>query len=251
MAPPPYAPYYARNYYGGWEQPPMAPYTFHPGWATPRRSVFERLTHSVKGCLDSGTNRPLKVSPNRKMVRQEWHAQSPNAEILEPASKQEGRSTSADIIKIGTKDVEVIDLGKGPIIIDNPAKSSGVVAAVQSGSAANDHEVSTSSTKKFDPKYTQPRWCPPGLSKTKKRRLQRMRIQQKEGKREKYRDEFFNLFWPVINPKQVWKPKIDEKQQHLHLFQQLLIQFRKCLKLFPPHPCHLQHLLHHKHQYLP
>jgi hypothetical protein len=185
------------------------------------------------------------------MVRQEWHAQSPNAEILEPASKQEGRSTSADIMKIGTKNVEVIDLGKGPIIIDNPAKSSGVVAAVQSGSAANDHEVSTSSTKKFDPKYTQPRWCPPGLSKTKKRRLQRMRIQQKEGKREKYRDEFFNLFWPVINPKQVWKPKIDEKQQHLHLFQQLLIQFRKCLKLFPPHPCHLQHLLHHKHQYLP
>jgi hypothetical protein len=146
------------------------------------------------------------------MVRQEWRAKSPSARILEPASKQEGRSTSADIIKIGTKDVEVTDLGKGPIIIDNSTKSSGVVAAEQSGSAANDHEASTSGTKKIDPKYTQLRWCPTGLSKTKKRRLQRMRIQQKEEeKREKYRDEFFNLFWPVINPKQGWRPKIDEK----------------------------------------
>jgi hypothetical protein len=212
MVPSPNVPYYARNYYGGWEQPRMAPYTFHPGWAAPRRSVFERLTHSTKGHLDSGINRPSQASPKKKIMKQEWRRKSSHAEVSESASKKEERSTRANIIKIGAEDIQTKELGKGPIIVDNPAKSGGVVAAVQPISAANNHEASTSSTKKIDPKYTQPRWCPLGLSKTKKRRLQRMRTQQKEEeKSEKYRDEFFNLFRPVINPKQVWKPKIDEK----------------------------------------
>ena len=32
----------------------------------------------------------------------------------------------------------------------------------------DDHEVSTSKAKPRDPKYTQPKWCPPGLTKTMK-----------------------------------------------------------------------------------
>ncbi len=31
MAPPPYATYYMGGFNGGWGQPPMAPYAFHPG----------------------------------------------------------------------------------------------------------------------------------------------------------------------------------------------------------------------------
>lgn len=44
-------------------------------------------------------------------------------------------------------------------------------------------DVSTNSLKcekdrEQDSKYLQPRWCPPGLSRTQKRRLQRMRKQE-------------------------------------------------------------------------
>ena len=39
-------------------------------------------------------------------------------------------STSAHIIKIGTKDVQTKELGEEPIIIDNLTKSAGVVVVV-------------------------------------------------------------------------------------------------------------------------
>lgn len=73
---------------------------------------------------------------------------------------------------------------------------------------ANDHEASTSKDKHRDAKYTQPKWCPPGLSKNKKRRLQHMRNQQKvEQEVEKQRDECFNEIRPMAPIKQVWRPK--------------------------------------------
>ena len=43
----------------------------------------------------------------------------------------------------------------------------------------DDHEASTSKAKPRDPKYTQPKWCPPGLTKTMKRILQCMRNHEK------------------------------------------------------------------------
>ena len=56
---------------------------------------------------------------------------------------------------------------------------------------ANDHEASSSNLKDQDKeKYFQPRWCPPGLTHTQKRRLQRPhRQEQKEKEAEKLRDE--------------------------------------------------------------
>jgi len=53
----------------------------------------------------------------------------------------------------------------------------------------NDHEASsTSSTSK----YFQLRWCPPGLTRTQKRKLQRLRFQEKkEQEFEKLRDKQF------------------------------------------------------------
>ena len=78
---------------------------------------------------------------------------------------------------------------KEPTVIDDPAFSSNGVVAVPQGPMANDHEASASEVKLRDPKYTQPKWCPPGLSKFQKRKLQRMRNHEKvEQEAEKLRD---------------------------------------------------------------
>ena len=75
----------------------------------------------------------------------------------------------------------------------------------------SDPEASTSKDKPKDPKYTQPKWCPPGLTKTMNRRLQRMRNHKKvEHKEERQRDELFSEIRPMALTKQVWRPK--EKQ---------------------------------------
>ena len=92
--------------------------------------------------------------------------------------------------------------GKGPILTIAPR------------SAANDHEASSSrgppppkEKKLVDPKYTQPVWCPPGLTKTQKRKLQRLRNQDRaEKEAERLRDERFEITHPRILS-QVYVPK--------------------------------------------
>ena len=76
----------------------------------------------------------------------------------------------------------------------------------------NDHEASKEKKRPIDPKYLQPRWCLPDLSKTAKRRLQRIRTFRKaEDAAEKRRDELFNEIRPMQLPKQSGelKPKED------------------------------------------
>ena len=67
---------------------------------------------------------------------------------------------------------------------------------------ANDHEASSSKTVLANPrdrKYTQPVWCPSGLTKTHKRKLKRLRNQENvEKEAERLRDESFNEIHHVI-----------------------------------------------------
>ena len=74
---------------------------------------------------------------------------------------------------------------------------------------ANDHEANSSNLKDQDKeKYFQRRWCPPGLTHTQKRRLQRLRRQeQKEKDAEKLRDEQFDKYRPRIPQGKVWQVK--------------------------------------------
>jgi len=91
--------------------------------------------------------------------------------------------------------------------VEKSAKPNNAMVAVQQDPLANDHEASTSKAEPRDPKYTQPKWCPPGLTKTKKRRLQRMRNQEKaEHEAEKRRNKSFNETHPAV-PSKVWVPK--------------------------------------------
>src|ERR1041385_1542301 len=207
MAPPPYAlppygPYYIGKFDGRWEQPPMAPYAFHPGWVAPRKSVHERISYPIQDRLSYGANRSMQSHPKEASGKM-WRAESSSAIIPESAKTKED-GIGVKTFMVGT---EVLKL-KEPIVIDDPAISSGGVVAVPQGPMTNDHEASTSEVEPRDPKYTQPKWCPPGISKSQKRRLQRMRSHEKvEQEAEKLRDEWFNEDRPMVPAAKVWRPK--------------------------------------------
>ena len=70
---------------------------------------------------------------------------------------------------------------------------------------ADDHEAS-SNTKIS--KYFQPRWCPSGLTHTQKRKLQRLRCQEKKGHEvEKLKAGQLNKCIPIIPQSRVWRVK--------------------------------------------
>lgn len=68
------------------------------------------------------------------------------------------RTTSIDIIQIGSMDIPAKDCGKKMIVLDNK-----VVTPIQATPAAIDYEASSSGSSS---KYFFPRWCPPGLTRT-------------------------------------------------------------------------------------
>lgn len=82
-----------------------------------------------------------------------------------------GEGTEKAIIQIGSMKVPVEANAEGPIGTSNP-----VVSSVQRTPATNDHEASSSGSSS---KYFLPRWCPPGLTRTQRRKLQRLRLQEK------------------------------------------------------------------------
>jgi hypothetical protein len=85
-----------------------------------------------------------------------------------------------------------------------------VKSPVQKPFMANDHETSSNSLMA---KYFQPRWCPPGLTSTQKRKLQCLRFQdKKEQEAEKLRDEQFNQYRPMVPQSKVWRVKAADQQ---------------------------------------
>jgi hypothetical protein len=77
------------------------------------------------------------------------------------------RTTAQDIIQIGSMDVSIGEDGKRPIVPNNKVVTSTLEVA------ANNHEASGSSSNS---KYFLRRWCPPGLTRTQRRKLQRLRF---------------------------------------------------------------------------
>jgi hypothetical protein len=88
-------------------------------------------------------------------------------QIYKPKQKEEvqkmevdpERTTSQDIIQIGSMDVPIGEDGKRPFVPNNK-----VVTSTPEVVAANDHEASGSGSNS---KYFLPRWCPPGLTRNK------------------------------------------------------------------------------------
>ena len=111
------------------------------------------------------------------------------------------RATDRDIIQIGTMDIPTEKCGKTPVVLDNQVVTSTQKRYV----AANDHEASGS---KSHPEYFLPRWCPPRLTHTQRRKLQRLRFREKKEKElEAKRDEMFNSYRPVVPRGKEWRAK--------------------------------------------
>jgi hypothetical protein len=111
------------------------------------------------------------------------------------------RTTSLDIIQFGTINIPIEGSGKRPVVLNNP-----VVTPTQKGYVAtNEHEASGSKSR---PECFLPRWCPPGLTHTQRRKLQRLRLHEKREKElEKKRDEDFNSYRPMVPQGKEWRVK--------------------------------------------
>jgi hypothetical protein len=110
------------------------------------------------------------------------------------------RTTGLDIIQIGTMNVPSEESGKRLVVLNDQ-----VVTPTQKGSVANDHEASRSKSR---PECFLPRWFPPGLTHTQRRKLQQSRLREKREKElEKKRDEDFNSYKPMVPLGKEWRVK--------------------------------------------
>jgi hypothetical protein len=107
-----------------------------------------------------------------------------------------------DIIKIGTADVVIQEDNKGPIIF---------------GESANTTKKDMATIKTADPKYSMPRWCPAGLTRSQKQKLQRLRAKESQ---EKEAEKIFNDTHPqYLPPQKNWRPTAVEEKQTATLVQ--------------------------------
>jgi hypothetical protein len=107
------------------------------------------------------------------------------------------RTTKKDIIKVGTTDIVIQEDSKGPIIFGESANTT--------------KKEDTATIKAADPKYSMPRWCPAGLTRSQKRKLQRLRAKESQ---EKETEKIFNDTHPQYPPPQKkWRPKAVEEKQ--------------------------------------
>jgi hypothetical protein len=107
------------------------------------------------------------------------------------------RTTKKDIVKIGIADVVIQEDNKGSMIFGESANTT--------------KKEDTITIKTADPKYSMPRWCPAGLTRSQKQKLQRLRAKESQ---EKEAEKIFNDTHPQYPPPQKkWRPKaIEEKQ---------------------------------------
>jgi hypothetical protein len=75
------------------------------------------------------------------------------------------------MIKIGTTDVVVQKDNEGPMIFGESANTS--------------KREDTTDVKTTDPKYSMPRWCPSGLTRSQKQKLQHLRAKENQEKEAK------------------------------------------------------------------
>jgi hypothetical protein len=107
------------------------------------------------------------------------------------------RTTKKDIIKIGTTDVVIQENNEGPMIFGESANTT--------------KKEDTTAIKIADPKCSMPRWCPSGLTRSQKKKLQRLRAKENQ---EKEAGKKINDTHPQYPPSQKrWRPKAVEMNQ--------------------------------------
>jgi hypothetical protein len=132
-----------------------------PLGGAPQTSVFDRLTPLVQDRLSAAQ------SGHQAHAQQECRStrpQRPTNPVGGHISAATERTTKKDIIKIGTTDVVIQEDHKGPMIFGESANTT--------------KKEDTATIKTADPKYSMPRWCPAGLTRSQKRKLQRLRVKE-------------------------------------------------------------------------
>jgi hypothetical protein len=119
------------------------------GLGAPHQSVFKRLEFPTNDRVDSSSSQQKieLVNEEKPMLKSEIE-----------------RTTTGNVIQIGTSQVKLGEEFDGPIVIDDQVDTVIEDAAPACGEEKTDKVV--------DSKYLQSRWCPPGLTRTQKCKLQ-------------------------------------------------------------------------------
>jgi len=135
-------------------------------------------------------------------MRREYRVKEKNDKPVKMQVDSE-KAPAAKVVQVEDRKGKAHDAQEGLVIVEKPVNVS------QKLLLANDHEASSSNLKDQDKeKYFQPRWCPPGLTHTQKRRLQRLRRQeQKKKEAGKLRNEEFEEYRPRFPQGKVWRVK--------------------------------------------
>jgi hypothetical protein len=187
--PPPYVPNQM------WGMPPYPLGMPHYlAWGAPQTFVFDRLAPPVQDRLGAAQSGHQTQAQQDCQTTRPQRPTNPAGGHMPAATE---RTTKKDIIKIGTTDVVIQKESEGPMIF---------------GESANTNKTEDTTTFKIaDPKYSMPRWCPAGLTRSQKRKLQRLRAKESQ---EKEAEKIFNDTHPQYPPPQKkWRPKAIEKKQ--------------------------------------
>jgi hypothetical protein len=176
----------------------MPPYPFgmpqYPAWGAPLTFVFNRLAPPVQDRLS------VAQSSHQTRAQQDCRSTRPQRSINPagghiPAATE--RTTKKDIIKIGSADVIIQEDNEGSMIFGESANTT--------------KKEDTTTIKIADPKYSMPRWCPAGLTRSQKQKLQRLRAKENQ---EKEAEKIFNDTHSQYPPPQKkWRPKAVEEKQ--------------------------------------
>ena len=196
----------------------------HHGEEDHRRPVFGKVArpvHDRLGPHQSGQRRqpapvrPVATDRSDRSHQRPDKTHSPRQVYRVKEKKEEVQPTidpekakADDVVQIGNIKVVVNDAGTRPMVFGKSVNPS-----IQRPIMANDHEASSSNSIS---KYFQPRWCPPGLTRTQRRKLQRLRAQEKKDQEFKtLRDKQFNNYRPMFPQGKVWRVKAVDQPARL------------------------------------
>lgn len=153
--------------------PPLVPNNVQPrggelAGPSSKPTVFSRL--SVGQSSSRGANQvvaPQRVG--RTLAQQVWLPKKVEVPAVPPPN-----ATPIPTITIGSMEAPIKD-DVGRIVI-----GSSTPASVQAEASNVVAEVEEKKRPKRDPRYTQPKWCPRGLNKNQRRKLQRARCKQQK-----------------------------------------------------------------------
>ena len=163
------------------------------------------LTDQVRGVSlhrsDRSHRRPVKVRSPRQVYRVKKKKDEVHTTIDPEKAKVD------DEVQICNIKLDVSVASTRPMVFDKS-----VNPPVQRPIMDNDHEASSSNSTS---KYFQPRWCPPGLTRTQRRKLQRLRAQEKDQEFKRLRDKQFNNYRPMFPQGKVWRVKAVDQPARL------------------------------------